>query len=115
MEGPKIDLNELARQARESQSNTVEKTRDEKISDLRIKIAELEEKITAPSIAERFKTLSHEDQEAEIERIKSTLPNEEKYSLDEYLVEISTPPKWPNIHKARLQMAQSELDQLLAE
>lgn len=108
-------MNELARLAKEEQQNTVEKTKDEKISDLRTRIAELEEKIAAPSIAERFKGLSHEDQEAEITRINSTLPDEEKYSLEEYIQEISAPPKGPNIHKVRLQMAQTELEKLLAQ
>jgi len=107
----KIDLNALASKSREQP----EKTKEEKISELRDTIAQLEEKINQPTAAEKFLQMSSEVQMEKLAEINAPMSEEEKYTLEEYIAEISGTQGAPNLARLRLDVARAELSRLLVE
>ena len=118
MERPRINLNDLLikveEQNMENETSPVEKTKDEKILELRSIIMELESKLKEEEKRkEEFMSMSAEGQELELAKIQSNLPEGEKYTLEEYLEELNSTKL--NVRKVRLEDTKRRLEQLLSE
>jgi hypothetical protein len=103
-----LDLNKLKRR-----KESVEKTPEERISELRNKIAECEAHLNDPSELDKFLALDPATQEERLHAANASLSGDDKYSRDDYIDELRKAGSEPSMWSLRLAAAKSELEELL--
>ncbi len=118
-EGP-TDLNKLRTQSMYEEAEKTELTPEEKITQLSSEIATLEEEIvnnpTTKNLLDDFLELSHESQQAEVERVRNNRwgANAPGYTIADRIEELKHRTEVsPDIRLMRLEVKKLELKQLI--
>ncbi len=104
-----LDLNKLRQQRKAS----VEKTPEERISELRTRIAECEAHLNDPLEVDKFLALDSVAQEERLRAANASLPEDEKYTREDYINELRQADSGPSLWSLRLAAANLELEKLL--
>jgi hypothetical protein len=106
-----LDLNKFRRQ-RQERPKEPEETKEQQIERLKSEIAGYEAKLNEPSALETFLAKSPEEKELQLAEMNQSLPDEERYSVEDYINELKSASHVPDVNSVRLAVARQKLERL---